>query len=90
MPGVGSIRGHVNAILNGLVGDGLITSFQTNFDNPVSAMFGLHVRVAADYLGADPQKAGYDQRRRELQGKIMRQLEPLSPGVIVSVRGRSG
>ena len=79
-----SVRGDVNAILNGLMLEGVITSFETNFDNPLSTQFALHVRVAADQLGSD---AGYEERRRELQGRIMRQLEPLAPGVIVSVRG---
>lgn len=87
MPGIGSIRGNINVILNGMVRDGFITSFETNIDHPISTAFGLHVRVAADYLGADLHKAGYDEGRRELQGRIIRELEPLVPGVIVSVRG---
>ena len=89
MPGIGSVRGDVNAILNGLMRDGLITSFETNFDNPLSTPFGLHVRVAADQLGTD-RDTKFEERRRELQGRIMRQLEPLAPGVIVSVRGTPG
>src|SRR5215203_5944439 len=86
MPGIGSVRGDVNAILNDMVHNGVITSFETNFDNPLSTPFGLHVRVAADQIGTD-RDAKFDERRRELQGMIMRQLEPLAPGVIVSVRG---
>src|SRR5215217_7312231 len=84
MTGVRSVRGNVNAILNGMVRDGVITSFETNFDNPLSTQFGLHVRVAADQLGSG---AGFEERRREMQATIIRQLEPLAPGVIVSVRG---
>ena len=87
MTGVRSVRGNVNAILNGMVRDGLITSFETNFDSPLSAPFALHVRVAASYLGAG---TAYDERRRELQDRIMRQLEPFVPGVIVSVRAAQG
>ena len=84
MTGTRSSRGDVNAIRNGLIRDGLITSFETNFDTPVGKAFALHVRVAADQLGTG---AGFEERRRELQGRIMRQLEPLAPGLIVSVRG---
>ena len=85
--GQGSLRGDVNAILNGLIREGVITSFETNFDDPVSTAFALHVRVAADHLGSDNRTAKYEERRREVQSRIMRQLEPLAPGVIVSVRG---
>lgn len=78
----------MNAILNGLIREGVITSFETNFDNPLSTPFGLHVRVvAAHQLGAELHTAEWDERRRELQSRIMRQLEPFAPGVIVSVRG---
>ena len=86
MPGIGSIRGDVNAILNDMVHNGVITSLETNFDNPLSTPFGLHVRVAADQIGRE-RDAAFDQRRRELQASIIRQIEPLVPGVIVSVRG---
>src|SRR5215203_885952 len=85
MTGSRSVRGDVNAILNGMIRDGVITSFETTFDNPTVA-FAPHIRVAAD-LGIDPRKPAFDERRRELRVRIMRQLEPLAPGVIVSVRG---
>ena len=84
-----SIRGDVNAILNGLIREGLIASFETNFDNPLSTPFGLHVRVATDQIGTD-RTPGFAERRRELQARIMRQIEPLAPGVIVSVRATPG
>jgi hypothetical protein len=32
MPGVRTIRGKVNVVLNGLVREGVITRFRTNFD----------------------------------------------------------
>ena len=84
------VRGDVNAILNGLIREGVITSFETNFDNPLSTPFGLHVRVATDQLGADWNTPEWDERRRELQSRIIRQLEPFAPGVIVSVRATPG
>ena len=87
MTGVRSVRGDVNAILNGMIREGVITSFETNFGDPVSMAFALHVRVAADHLGDDPRKAGYEERRRGLQDRIIRQLKPVAPDVIVSVRG---
>ena len=34
MPGVRTIRGKVNVVLNGLVREGVITGFRTNFDVP--------------------------------------------------------
>jgi hypothetical protein len=34
MPGVRTIRGKVNVVLNGLVREGVITGFRTNFDAP--------------------------------------------------------
>ena len=51
MPGGrGSIRGDVNVILNGLIADGVITGFETNFDNPISSALALHVRVTANVI----------------------------------------
>ena len=84
-----SVRDDVNAILNGMIREGVITSFETNFSDPASVAFGVHIRVLAD-LGAAPRTRAFDERRRKLQGRIMRQLEPVAPGVIVSVRGATG
>ena len=86
MTGVRSLRGDVNVILNGLVRDGVIESFETNFNNHASLALGLHIRVLAN-LGATPRSSAFDARRRDLRDSIMRQLEPVAPGVIVSVRG---
>ena len=89
MPGIRSVRGDVNVILNGMIRDGVITSFETNLGTPSEA-FAPHVRVAAN-LVTDHRMPGYNARAvRELRDRIMRQLEPPAPGVIVSVRGERG
>ena len=80
-----SVRGDVNVILNGMIRDGVITSFETNFSDPVSIAFGLHIRVLA-HIGAAPRTRAFDERRRELRDRILGQLKPIAPDVIVSVR----
>ena len=87
MTGRPSIRGEVNAILNDLIRDDVIKSFETNFDDPISCAFALHVRVVAD-IGLGLGARGYDERRRKIQESVMRKLNPLAPEVIVSVRAR--
>jgi hypothetical protein len=81
-----SVRGDVNVILNGMIRDGVITSFETNFSDPASIALCLHIRVLAD-LGVAPRTRAFDERRRELRDHILRQLKPVAPDVIVSVRG---
>jgi len=52
------IRGDVNGVLNGLIREGVITGFETNFDG-ISALGILHIAVAAQ-AETDPRKPGYD------------------------------
>ena len=75
-----------DAILNRMIREGTIGSFETNFSDAASLAFGLNIRVLAD-LGVAPRTRAFDERRRELRDRIMRQLEPMAPGAIVSVRG---
>jgi hypothetical protein len=86
MPDNRSLRS-LNVILERMISDGLIRSFDTNFDNPSSLALAPHIRVAAD-IGIDPRKPAFDERRRELRDRIMRELQPMAPDIIVSVRGR--
>ena len=86
MPDPRRIRGEVNAILDGLVQDGVITGFKTNFENPASLALALHVRVTADIV-TDMRNPGYDEKRvRSIRNRVAKDIEGLSPGVIVSVR----
>lgn len=79
------VRGDVNAILNRFVREGLITGFETNLGSPIAAL-APHVRVTAN-LVTDPGLPGYDRERlQSLRAQIATQLEPLLPGVVVSVR----
>lgn len=85
MPGSRSVRGDVNAILNRMIRDGVITSFETNFDT-LSVALAPHVKVTANMVTL-AGKEGYDPEGvMRLRKDIMRKLEPLAPGVIVSVR----
>ena len=81
-----ALRSNVNVILNRMIRDGVIVSFETNFNDPASVAFGVHIRVISD-LGVAPGTEAFDERRRELRDSILSQLEPVAPGVIVSVRG---
>jgi hypothetical protein len=47
------MRGDVNAVLNGLVRERVITGFDTNFDG-ISALGILHIAVTADLI-TDPR-----------------------------------
>src|SRR3954469_6306349 len=79
-------RGNVDAILNGLVRQGVITGFETNFDDPVSFALALHVKVTADVI-TDARIPGYDAVRvRAIRNRVAKEIAPLSPDVIVSVR----
>ena len=85
MTGIGSIRGDVDAILNGLIRDGVITSFRTNFDS-LSGALAPHIMVTADVVTLSGQP-GYDPKRvAQIRDTVMRKLNPIGPGVIVSVR----
>lgn len=86
MPGPSSIRGDVNAILNGLIREGVITGFETNFGTPLAAALALHVRVTADLI-TDPRIPGYDDKAvRAIRNRIAKEIDPLAPGVVVSIR----
>jgi DNA-binding XRE family transcriptional regulator len=86
MPGVGSTRGDVNAILSALIREGVITSFKTNFDT-LSGALAPHIMVTADVVTLSG-KPGYDPKRvAQIRNTVLRKLNPIGPGVIVSVRG---
>ena len=86
MPGIGSVRGDVNAILNSLVEEGVITSFRTNFDS-LSGALAPHIMVTADVVTLSG-KPGYDPTRvAQIRDTVLRKMNPIGPGVIVSVRG---
>ncbi len=64
----------------------MITGFETDFDTPLAAVLALHVRVTADVI-TDPRIPGYDDKVvRAIRSRIAKEVDPLSPGVIVSVR----
>ena len=87
MPGGrGSIRGAVNVILNGLVQDGVINSFETNFDS-ASALGILHIAVTADLI-TDPRVPGYDRPKvMAIRNRVTKELEGAGAAdVMVSVR----
>ena len=69
--------GAVNAVLNGLVRDGVITAFRTNIPDGRSAL-GLHVIVTAP---------GMENRARAeaVRGRVAGELEPLIQGAVVTV-----
>lgn len=82
----GRVRGAVNLILNGLVREGVITGFETNLDNPASLTLALHVRATADVI-TDMRNPAYDEKRvRAIRARIAKDIEPVAPGLIVSVR----
>ena len=86
MTGTRSIRGDVNAILNRLVGEGIITGFETNFDSPLATALALHIKVTADLI-TDPRIPGYDDKAvRAIRNRIPKDIKPLSTGVVVSIR----
>jgi len=90
MTGPRSVRGDVNAILNGLVREGLISGFETNFGSPLATALALHVKVTADLI-TDPRIPGYDERAvRAIRNRIAKEIDPLSPGVVVSIRQTPG
>ena len=80
------MRGDVNAVLNGLIREGVITGFETNFDG-ISALGILHITVSAD-LTTDPRVPGYDRRKvLAVRNRVSKELEGVGAAdVIVSVR----
>ncbi len=88
MPRLGSLRSGVNARLKALARDGVITSFQTNFNS----LNGLpsHIMVTANVVTI-ASKPGYDAARvAQIRDAVRRKLNPLCPGVMVSVRDGLG
>ena len=77
------IRGDVNAILNRMIAEGVIRSFETNFDSPASAGLALHVMVRTERVIAE-------EDRRALRARITEALAHLYTDVVVSVRPSRG
>jgi hypothetical protein len=69
--------GDVNAALNRLVREGVITGFRTNISEPSSTL-ALHVVITTD---AALDGAGALAAR----ARVEKQLEPLVPGAVVTV-----
>ncbi len=81
-----SLRGNVNAALNGLVHGGVITAFETNFDS-ISGLGVLHIAVTADLI-TDPRIPGYERPKvMAIRNRVAKELEAVgATDVIVSVR----
>jgi hypothetical protein len=69
--------GSVNAVLNRLVREGVITGFRTNIADRQSAL-GLHVVITA--AGVQDRERAEDVRRH-----VARELEPVIEGPVVTV-----
>jgi hypothetical protein len=69
--------GTVNAVLNRLVREGVITAFRTNIADGRSAL-GLHVIVTADGM-ADRSRA------EDVRRQVARELQPLIADAVVTV-----
>jgi hypothetical protein len=76
----------VNAVLNGLIREGVITAFETNFDG-ISVLGILHVAVTAPLI-TDPRIPGYDRPRvMAIRNRVTKELEGVgAKDVMVSVR----
>ena len=85
--GLQSLRGNVNAVLNGLIHGGVITAFETNFDS-ASALGIMHIAVTADLI-TDPRIPGYERPKvMAIRNRITKELEGVGArDAIVSVRG---
>ena len=81
-----SRRGNVNAVLNGLIGEGVITAFETNIDS-ASALGILHIAVTADLI-TDPRIPGYERPKvMAIRNRVTKELEGAGAAdVMVSVR----
>jgi hypothetical protein len=75
-------RGSVNAILNRLVRETVITGFRTNFDDRQAT--DIQVAVTADLIES-PRTALYEGRREEIRQHVARELEALGLRVTVTV-----
>jgi hypothetical protein len=70
-----TLRGDVNAILNGLVREGVISAFQTNFGTPAEA-FGVHIIIT-------PASA---TDREGVRRTVLAALDGLSEQVTITVK----
>ena len=70
-----TLRGDVNAILNRLVREGVISAFQTNFGTPAEA-FGVHIIITP------PSATDRDAVRR----MVAQALDGLSEPVTITVK----
>ena len=70
-----TLRGDVNAILNRLVREGVISAFQTNFGTPAEA-YGVHVIIT-------PGSATDRERVRSI---VAQALQNLSEQVTITVK----
>ena len=70
-----ALRGDINKVLNGLVRDGVIVGFQTNFGTPAEP-YGVHVIVT-------PAAA---TNREAVRHAVANALTPLSEQVTVTVK----
>src|SRR5215204_1093898 len=84
-----SLRGNANAVLNGLIREGVITSFETNFDS-ASALGILHIAVSADLI-TDPRIPGYERPKvMAIRNRVTKELKGAGAAdVMVSVRSAS-
>jgi hypothetical protein len=87
MAGPQSLRGNVNAILNGLIREGVITAFETNFDS-ATALGILHIAVSADLI-TDARVPGYERPKvMAIRNRVTKELEGIgATDIVVSVRG---
>ena len=86
MGGPKSLRGNVNAVLNALVSEGVITGFETNFDG-ISALGILHIAVSADLI-TDSRIPGYERPKvMAVRNRVTKELEGVGArDAMVSVR----
>ena len=78
--------GRINAKLNRLVHEGVITGFKTNLAE-AGHLLGLHVIVMASII-ADHRSPGFDPEKvEEVREKVAHALEPVTRGATVTVAG---
>ena len=76
----------MNAVLNGLISEGIITGFETNFEAR-KALGILHIAVRADVV-TDSRLPAYDRVKvTAIRNRVTKELEGVgAKDVIVSVR----
>jgi hypothetical protein len=80
------VRGDINARLNGLIREGVITAFETNFDW-VTSLGVMHIAVAASVV-TDPRRPGYEREKAmAIRNRVTKELESVGArDIVVSVR----